>query len=123
MKDMPKRQKILVAILAVLLLATAYMQLSGGGGDTVSTSTPSTPTNAVKPRSSTSQDSTGTTGTGGSATSGSSGMPADPTQAQRPQGVQITPVGGFPGTEPPIISFNPYIQPVDVSGSSSSPTG
>jgi len=104
MKDMPKRQKILVGILAVLMLAAVYMQFTGGSSDQ-SVPTSSTPTNAVKSRSTTS-------GAGGSASgSGRSSMPVDPTQAQRPQGTEITPVGSFPGTEPPLITYNPYIQP------------
>lgn len=104
MKDMPKRQKILVGILAVLLVVAAYMQLSGGGSETVSA--PSPPPAAVKPST-----GTGSGGASGSSGSGSSGIPADPTQEQRPQGMQITQPGNFPGTEPPVIAYNPYIPP------------
>ena len=112
MKDKPKRQKILVGILVVLMLVVAFMQLSGGGGGDESGSTPAAPSNAVKPRA--------TTGGSGSAASGSGSssgsMPADPTQAQRPQSMEITQPGNFPGTEPPVITYNPYIQPTNAAG-------
>lgn len=115
MKNMPKRQKMLVGILVVLMLVVGFMQLSGGGGDE-SAAPPAAPSNAIKPRTAT--GGTGSTATGGTGSSGasSSGVPADPTQDQRPQGMQITQPGDFPGTEPPVITYNPYIQPTTTGG-------
>lgn len=128
MKDLPQRQKILLGILAVVVVLAVYMQFSGGGGGD------STPTSSA-PSTSQTQKSGSTSGTGSGGQSGSNGsagsgsgsqdnMPVDPTQSQRPGGVIVTPPGSFPGTTPPVISYNPYIPPIDSSlGSTTTPTG
>ena len=100
MKNVPKRTKILLGVLGVLLLVMVYMQMGGGGSTTVQT--PSGTTKKFKPANPQGQNG------------GSSGMPADPTSPTRPgtnPADKITPPGGFPNTEPPVIVYNPFIQP------------
>lgn len=105
MNNAPKRTKILLGVLGVLVIVMVYMQLGGGGGESTTVQTP--PSIIKKTKPSTTQDQNGN---GGSA----SGLPADPTSPARPgtnPAEQITPPGGFPNTEPPVISYNPFLQP------------